>query len=73
MSVFDRPSAPPVHPSTTSPRRDRPASLRVRNCHLLQTWCSTLQSVPSRTGAFGPAEAWASLGGLADASSAGKA
>ena len=27
MSPFDRPSAPPAHPSTTSPRRNRPASL----------------------------------------------
>ena len=71
MSVFDRPSAPPVHPSTTSPRWDRPTSLLCA----IATFCrlGTLQSVPSRTGAFGPAEAWASLGGLADASSAGKA
>eukprot|EP01045_Picozoa_sp_COSAG04_P024975 COSAG04_NODE_3203_length_3051_cov_88.951220_4_plen_324_part_00 len=29
MSPFDRPAAPPAHPSTTSPRRDRPASLQV--------------------------------------------
>ena len=28
MSPFDRPAAPPAHPSTTSPRRDRPASLQ---------------------------------------------
>ena len=27
MSPFDRPSAPPAHPSNTSPRRNRPASL----------------------------------------------
>ena len=27
MSPFDRPSAPPAHPSVTSPRRNRPASL----------------------------------------------
>ena len=35
MSLFDRPSAPPAHPSTTSPRRDRPASL-----------CCTLAAFP---------------------------
>eukprot|EP01045_Picozoa_sp_COSAG04_P004975 COSAG04_NODE_224_length_19624_cov_47.932855_10_plen_215_part_00 len=29
MSHFDRPSAPPAHSSTTSPRRDRPTSLHV--------------------------------------------
>ena len=28
MSPFDRPSAPHAHPSTTSPRRNRPASLQ---------------------------------------------
>ena len=28
MSPFDRPAAPPAHPSVTLPRRDRPASLQ---------------------------------------------
>ena len=35
MSLFDRPSAPPTHPSVTSPRRDRPTSL-----------CCTLAAFP---------------------------
>jgi len=35
MSPFDRPSAPPAHPSTTSPRRNRPASLAAHTRHFL--------------------------------------
>jgi len=31
MSLFDRPSAPPAHPSVTSPRRNRPTCLQCRS------------------------------------------
>ena len=48
MSVFDRPSVPPAHPSTTSPRRDRPASLCCTLAAFPRPEASTWRWLPGR-------------------------